>query len=263
MTEQGSNTVASSPDRGHPAIRKFNRTILNPLMLRVADRFHGTYPAVVRHAGRRSGRKYRTPVVAQPVDGGFVIPLPYGTNTDWLRNVRAADHFTIERAGKSYEVGNPAVVGPAEALPLVPERARRAWRRFGIKNFLRVQTIEQVSAHAQLARSIWEQPSPAVSTARAFERMITRRREFTMEQGEAKRRSERVTGVSNVAYDLMVVLTNKLEGVAAMEEYKLDADAADDTAVRAAFERIEERERQDIDELRGLLIGHLQRIQRP
>ena len=53
-----------------------------------------------------------------------------------------------------------------------------------------------------------------------------------------------MTGVSNVAYDLMVVLTNKLEGVAAMEEYKLDADAANDAAVRAAFERIEQRERQ-------------------
>jgi rubrerythrin len=83
-----------------------------------------------------------------------------------------------------------------------------------------------------------------------------------VDQEEAKRRSERVTGVSNVAYDLMVVLTNKLEGVAAMEEYKLDADAANDREVRAAFERIAERERQSIEELRGLLIAHLQRIQR-
>ena len=52
-----------------------------------------------------------------------------------------------------------------------------------------------------------------------------------MDQDEAKRRSERVTGISNIAYDLMVVLTNKLEGVAAMEEYKLDAEAANDSAV--------------------------------
>jgi LmbE family N-acetylglucosaminyl deacetylase len=86
--------------------------------------------------------------------------------------------------------------------------------------------------------------------------------ESPMNQEVAKRRSERVTGVSNVAYDLMVVLTNKLEGVAAMEEYKLDADAATDPEVRAAFERIEQRERQSIDELRGLLLTHLQRIQR-
>jgi hypothetical protein len=82
-----------------------------------------------------------------------------------------------------------------------------------------------------------------------------------MDQEEAKRRSERVTGISNIAYDLMVVLTNKLEGVAAMEEYKLDADASNDREVRAAFERIEERERQSIEELRGLLVTHMQRIQ--
>jgi hypothetical protein len=83
-----------------------------------------------------------------------------------------------------------------------------------------------------------------------------------VDQQAAKRHSERVTGVSNVAYDLMTVLTNKLEGVAAMEEYKLDADASSDADVRAAFERIEQREREDIEELRGLLLTHLQRIQR-
>ncbi len=81
-----------------------------------------------------------------------------------------------------------------------------------------------------------------------------------MELEEAKRLSERVTGVPNLAYDLTVVLTNKLEGVAAMEEYKLDAEAASAADVRAAFERIEQREREDIEELRGLLIAHLRRI---
>ena len=86
-------------DRRNRRIRRFNRAILNPLMLRVADRFHGTYPAVVHHVGRRSGRRYRTPVVAQPIRGGFVIPLPYGTDTDWCRNVRAAGHFTHRASG--------------------------------------------------------------------------------------------------------------------------------------------------------------------
>ena len=67
---------------------------------------------------------------------------------------------------------------------------------------------------------------------------------------QAKRRSERVSGVPNVAYDLMVVLTNKLEGIAALEEYKLDADEAGDQEVRAAFEQLERRMREDVDQLR-------------
>lgn len=82
-----------------------------------------------------------------------------------------------------------------------------------------------------------------------------------MNHENAKIQSEQVTGVTNVAYDLMVVLTNKLEGIAAMEEYKLDADAAHEPVIRAAFARIEGRERESIEELRGRLIEHLQRIQ--
>jgi deazaflavin-dependent oxidoreductase (nitroreductase family) len=127
-------------------IRRFNRAVLNPLMLRVADRLHGGYPAVVRHVGRSSGQSYRTPVVAQPVAGGFVIPLPYGTDTDWCRNVRAAGQFTIERAGQTFEVGNPEVIAPTEALPLVRDTARRAWQRFRIQDFLRVRTLDPDSA---------------------------------------------------------------------------------------------------------------------
>jgi deazaflavin-dependent oxidoreductase (nitroreductase family) len=230
-------------------------------MLAAADRFHGTYPAVVRHTGRRSDRNYRTPVVAQPVAGGFVIPLPYGTDTDWCRNVLAAGRFTLERAGQTHEVGYPKVVEPGEALPLVPERARQAWRRFRIKDFLRVRILSQDPAHPAALSRLGEPPAPRLAEAHSLEGKNGSRKESTMDQEEAKRRSERVTGVPNVAYDLMVVLTNKLEGVAAMEEYKLDADAANDPEVRAAFERIEQRERESIEELRGLLITHLQRIQ--
>jgi deazaflavin-dependent oxidoreductase (nitroreductase family) len=136
----GVSTPQSVPaGRWNRFIRRFNRAVLNPLMLRAAGRFQGTYPAVVRHAGRRSGRGYRTPVVAQPVPGGFIIPLPYGADTDWCRNVRAAGRFTIERQGQTYDVGQPELIGPDEALPLIPERARRAWQRFRIGRFLRVQ----------------------------------------------------------------------------------------------------------------------------
>jgi hypothetical protein len=78
---------------------------------------------------------------------------------------------------------------------------------------------------------------------------------------QAKRGVERITGVSNVAYDLMTVLTNKLQGMAAMEEYKLDAEAAGDREVARFFGRIEERDRQEIGELREMLVRHLQLIQ--
>jgi hypothetical protein len=77
-------------------------------------------------------------------------------------------------------------------------------------------------------------------------------------QEEAKRHADRVSGVSNIAYDLMVVLTNKLEGIAALEEYMLDAEEAGDREVRALFARLERRMREDVDELRDVLVGRLQ-----
>jgi hypothetical protein len=62
--------------------------VANPLVLRLAGRRYAPI-AVVRHAGRRSGRRYATPVVAFPTHGGFVISLPYGSGVSWCRNVLA------------------------------------------------------------------------------------------------------------------------------------------------------------------------------
>ncbi len=78
-----------------------------------------------------------------------------------------------------------------------------------------------------------------------------------MDREEAKVESDSITGVSNVAYDVMVMLSNHLEGIAALQEYKIDADEAEDTDVKAAFERIEQRYQDGIDELRTLLVARL------
>jgi deazaflavin-dependent oxidoreductase (nitroreductase family) len=123
------------------AIRTFNKKILNPLMLLAAGRRHW-YAAKLHHIGRRSGRPYVTPVVAEPVPGGFVVPLPYGTDVDWLRNVRAAGEAVIDLHGIPYAVDQPQVVAAAEALPIVRPSRRRVWRRLGIEGFLRVRTMK-------------------------------------------------------------------------------------------------------------------------
>ena len=66
-------------------LRLFTRA-MRPLALRPAGKEGSTTP-VVRHAGRRPGRTYQTPVIAVLYDGSFVIALPYGGRTDWLKNV--------------------------------------------------------------------------------------------------------------------------------------------------------------------------------
>lgn len=70
-----------------------------------------------------------------------------------------------------------------------------------------------------------------------------------------KRNAESISGVSNITYDLMSVLNNKLEGIAAMETYKQDAQGDQD--VLKCFERIQEADRKDVEELKKLAHNRL------
>ena len=91
------------------AVRTFNKYLLNPVMMLLAGRKHW-YAAVIRHTGRRSGKHYATPVVADRVADGFILPLPYGTGVDWLRNLIAAGQTTITVSGQTYEVAEPEII---------------------------------------------------------------------------------------------------------------------------------------------------------
>jgi len=83
------------------AVRVFNKYVLNPAMLNLAGRKHW-YAALIRHTGRRSGKHYATPVVADRFADGFILPLPYGTGVDWLRNVLAAGRATVRVGGENF-----------------------------------------------------------------------------------------------------------------------------------------------------------------
>ena len=60
-------------------VRVFNKHVLNPVMMLVAGQKYW-FAGVIEHTGRRSGKKYSTPVVIDRVGDGFIIPLPYGTD---------------------------------------------------------------------------------------------------------------------------------------------------------------------------------------
>ena len=85
------------------ANRHFTNPLMRPLSRRVAPL------AVVHHVGRRSGTEYRSPVLAFGVPGGYLIPLTYGPERDWVRNVVAADTFELERKGRTVTVTDPVV----------------------------------------------------------------------------------------------------------------------------------------------------------
>ncbi len=122
-------------------MRAFNKRVLNPLVLGVAGRQHSADYAILRHVGRRSGRPYATPVVAHPVDDGFLIALPYGADVDWCGNLQAAGRGSLQWHGKPYLVGSPEVLDTSAALPLLPDRVQRVLGPFHFGQFLRLRYL--------------------------------------------------------------------------------------------------------------------------
>jgi hypothetical protein len=74
---------------------------------------------------------------------------------------------------------------------------------------------------------------------------------------DAWRHAARVSGVSTDAHDLMIVLTNGLEGITAIKEYKRDAGAAGGEAVLAALRQVEQRMCEDVVQFRDLVVQRL------
>ena len=113
-------------------------------MLRLAGRKFWC-ASVIEHTGRRSGEPYATPVVADRVAGGFIVPLPYGTDVDWLRNVLAAGRATLVVHGERCTVAQPQVIDAAAATPLLSPQRRRVFARLGITHYLTVE-LQQSNA---------------------------------------------------------------------------------------------------------------------
>ncbi|NMI01299.1 nitroreductase family deazaflavin-dependent oxidoreductase [Pseudonocardia acidicola] len=133
------------------AQRQFNKRLLNPAILRLAGRPHW-YTARLEHIGRRSGRRYATPVIALPVPEGLAIPLPYGADVDWCRNVRAAGGGTIEVGGIRYTLTTPRVVDNAAVLDDLPPHWRRVAQLYGFQEWLRAATEAEPNLHADGGR---------------------------------------------------------------------------------------------------------------
>ena len=97
-------------------VARFNKAINN----RVQGVYAWILPpwAVILHRGRRSGRAYRTPVLAFRRGRTLIVALLYGEESDWLRNLRAGGGRVV-RAGRTYElVGAPRVADTAATAEL-------------------------------------------------------------------------------------------------------------------------------------------------
>ncbi len=121
-------------------LRRFSR-LFNPLQMRTAGS-RGATTSVVRHVGRTSGRALATPVDAIATEDGFLIALPYGTQSNWVRNVLASGSATIAKDGQVHPVVRPELVPLATVESRFPLSDQRSLRMFRVQHCLRLRRVD-------------------------------------------------------------------------------------------------------------------------
>lgn len=115
-------------------LRRINRDFTNPLMGTIAWLVPPL--AIVHHVGRRTGKVYRAPVIAFRTARGFVIPMTYGTDVDWGRNLLAAGGGEVEQMGSRQRLYQPRIVGGRDAYPHLPPGVRELLRAADLPGYV-------------------------------------------------------------------------------------------------------------------------------
>jgi deazaflavin-dependent oxidoreductase (nitroreductase family) len=102
------------------ALRRAGNVVVRGLTrLGVGDR--NTYLLTV--PGRRSGRRYTTPVILTQLDGRRYLVSPYGER-EWVKNARAAGAVELSR-GRHRERPTVVEVLPQEGAPVLRQYVRQ------------------------------------------------------------------------------------------------------------------------------------------
>lgn len=124
-------------------LARVNHHILNPFTRPVAGRVPG-YGIVVQK-GRKTGREYRTPVMAFRRPGRVIIPLTYGRQSQWVRNVIASGGCQFINRGETLGLIQPRVYhdpGHAEA----PKLIGMGMKLIRIDDFLELKVSERAGS---------------------------------------------------------------------------------------------------------------------
>lgn len=85
------------------SLRYLNKKYINKIISRWAGK-KGSPFSLVLHSGRKSGKKFQTPVIAVKQDSKFLFALTYGAQVDWYRNILANGCAGIRHQGKEYKL---------------------------------------------------------------------------------------------------------------------------------------------------------------
>ena len=98
--------------------------------------------ATVEHVGRTSGATYHTPIYPRTYGDHVYVPLPYGTDVHWVRNIQATGHCRMQLHETILDLDEPVII-PASEHPMVPAWMGGALDRSG-RSYLRLHILDRV-----------------------------------------------------------------------------------------------------------------------
>lgn len=142
-------TTLAVRSRNPRALRLVKRLhkLTNPLVVRFSGRPGGDL-ATVHHIGRRSGTSYATPVIAHRSGHDVVIPLPYGTEVDWLRNLMAMGAGVMDLDGATFPIDHPSLVEIDEVVETLPPSMANIVRSHRTRDAVRMHVSETTAAES-------------------------------------------------------------------------------------------------------------------
>ncbi|MGH2444476.1 MAG: nitroreductase family deazaflavin-dependent oxidoreductase, partial [Candidatus Limnocylindria bacterium] len=84
-------------------------------------------------------KPYQTTIVALPTGDGYLIPLPFGDDTQWVKNVMAAPQAGLRHAGRDLVIDRPEVVELDRIRAELPAPIRFMSGLLGLHDFVRVR----------------------------------------------------------------------------------------------------------------------------
>lgn len=133
-------------ERSHTRTRRILRR-LNPAAVWAIEHADlGRHNGVLYHKGRRSGREYATPLCMVTTSQGYISPASFGSNTDWLRNLKATPESRVVVNKNSYDTVAEVItvedaVGYAGGTP-----GCRCWTDPNLKELVLLRPIEAKTA---------------------------------------------------------------------------------------------------------------------
>ena len=128
------------PLAGGRKARAFIRRVVNPFVLLLGlPGGRRSLWGVMSVRGRKTGVERRNPVVPHIVGDVVLIPLSYGPDVEWVKNVVAAGGGTLRFKRRDWRLADPRLVPFGVAATRLSERLARSYERMRVDAFLEMR----------------------------------------------------------------------------------------------------------------------------